>query len=440
MKAIINSPVFFFKKIFTGDNVAHYLPAKYLWYHCNIEKKSFTQPVYDCHLNDLVKIDFLFYPHSPQNKYFKKPKWINNFIIAENVEKANFLAKKYDYFVNNYRYRGAFPPELNWGHSKDLQTIDLYVVAYTYKAIKEYGIYLDDLELNEKYDEFLKQVNLEINPESRPIIALHHRGSDPWSRHLPNSIDKNENLLLNLLDLYSDHIFVLLGESWRYFHHPRIKYLNSYINRKKISNKLHEYSESLKYILSAYFCRDVEMLFVGISGFSLFIESIRPLNLMPPIPLFWGPKTFTGRDTFIEIMDSGSWFCSDFEEYKKKHPEDQAFQYYVHHFLYYSRDEELLKPYCMNYPNDLTKILELLEKLECKYNKNKKTTTQSVQKLKTFKKNKVDYEYQNQLSYHLKIYSILVNYKWKLWKLLSDIKETFRYFRAVATRILKKIF
>ncbi len=40
MKTIINTPIFFHKRNFVGDNVAHYFPAKYLWYHCNVKKKN----------------------------------------------------------------------------------------------------------------------------------------------------------------------------------------------------------------------------------------------------------------------------------------------------------------------------------------------------------------------------------------------------------------
>lgn len=367
IKKIINSPIFYYTpKYFTGDNVAHYLPAKYLWHACNVHKTGFYQPVYDFILNDPVSLDFMFYPDQPQHLYFKKPQWINDFIMSENEKTAKQIAKKYDFFINNYRYRGANPPETNWGYSPDLLELNLYLVAYTYKAIYEHNLYIDDLELADKYNDFLNTVNLRMNADKKPVITLHHRGNDPWSRHLPESIKLYENLLFNLLERYPEHIIVLVGESWNYYHHPRVKYLDDYINPQKLIKCLNEYSACLQFILQAYFCGQSDIAFLGISGFTLFIESIRSLKLMPPIPLFWGPKTFTGIDTCINVA-LNNWISPEFEKYKNTHPEDAAFQHYIHHFIYYSRDEELLKPYCLDYPNNLEKIFSILTKLEDKY-------------------------------------------------------------------------
>ncbi|MBU1027262.1 MAG: hypothetical protein KKA31_05985 [Candidatus Margulisbacteria bacterium] len=366
MKKLINSPIFYYSNgYFTGDNVAHYLPAKYLWHVCNVTKQGFYQPVYDFRLEDEVAIDLMFYPEQPQDKYFKKPKWINEFLLAKDTKAASQIAKQYDYFINNYRYRGAKPPEMNWGYPSGTPVLELYVPAFTYKAIYEHDIYLDDLELTEKYSQFLAELKRKINPQNKPVIAIHHRGDDPWERHLDNSIDRFEGFLANLLEIYPDHHFVLLGESWRYYQHPRITYLNNYINRRQLLKVLGEYSACLQYILSAYFCRDVEIVFIGISGFTLFIESIRPKNLMPPIPIFWGPQTFTGIDTCIASLKG--WQCPEFEKYKNEHPQEGAFQHYVHHFIYYCRDEEILKSYCFDYPNNTDKILNVIDKLEQKY-------------------------------------------------------------------------
>lgn len=365
-KKLINSPIFYFSRNkFTGDNVAHYLPAKYFWHVCNVTKTDFNQPVYGFTLNEPVSIDFMFYPEQPQNLYFKKPAWINQFVVAGNTKSANESAREYDYFINNYRYRGANPPEVNWGYTADLKEINLYVPAYTYKAVCDHGLYIDDLQLIDELQELLDNVRKEINPESRPLIALHHRGKDPWKRHLPESEKRNEELLFSLLARYPDSLIVILGEPWRYYDHPRVRYLPMYLNRKKITKAVGHYSACLQFVLSAFFCREVERIFIGISGFTLFLESIRPTGLMPPIPVFWTEKIFTGIDTCIEAMKK--WRCPEFEGYKKAHPEDKAFQHYVHHFIYYSRDEELLRPYCFDYPNDTRKIFSLLSRLENKY-------------------------------------------------------------------------
>lgn len=365
MKRILNSPIFYYSRgYFTGDNVAHFLPVKYLWHVCNESKTGFHQPVHGTDLTGPVEIDLMFYPEHPLHLYFKKPKWINNFVVAKDEAEARKIAKGYDYFINNYRYRGAVPSEENFGYSKDLNTLELYLVAYHHKAIYEHDLYIDDLELEDKYQEFLSKVKKKINPEKKPMIALHHRGDDPWKRHLGKSIKLYEELLFGLMEKYPDHVFVLLGESWKYYH-PRIKYLESYINPRNLKKELKEYSAGLQYILASYFCREIELVFIGISGFTLFIESIRPKYLPPPIPIFWGPQTFSGIDTCIASRKG--WRCDGFEDYKKAHPEDIPFQYYIHHFIYYSRDEELLKEYCFDYPNTLEKVLKLLQRIEKKY-------------------------------------------------------------------------
>lgn len=360
MARIVNSPIFhFIRDFFAGDNVAHYLPAKYLWTVCNVTKAGFYQPVYDFRLEGPITLDFLFYPEQPQHRYFQKPNWINEFVLAENVTKAREITRHYDFCVNNYRYRGAKPPELNWGNAPETPAIDLYLVAYTYRAIYDERIYLDDLALNAEYEEYLGFVRREINPEKRPVIALHHRGNDPWNRHLSDSSTRSEQLLRNLLEAYPEHQIVLLGESWRYHRHPRVRYLDQYFNLRTLRRKFTDYSACLQYILSAFFCRDADLVLFGISGFSLFVESIRPANRVPPIPVFWGPKTFTGVDTCMEMF--AEWGCSELSVYRKMHPEDKAFQFDVHHFLYHSREESLLKPYCLDYPNDLAKVFALLE-------------------------------------------------------------------------------
>lgn len=370
-KKLINSPVLYYSRsLFTGDNVAHYLPAKYLWHVCNVTKTGFHQPVYDFRLSEPVTIDFLFYPQQPQNLYFKKPTWINQFVVAKNTRSANKLAGEYDYFINNYRYRGANPPQNNWGYSTDLKEINLYIPAYTYKAVYDHGLYIDDLQLADDFREFLNNVRKEINPEGRPVIAIHHRGNDPWKRHLPENEKNNEELLFSLLSGYPDSLVVIAGEPWRYYDHPRVRYLTMYLNRKKLTKAIGHYSACLQFILAAFFCREVERIFIGISGFTLFLESIRPIGLMPPIPIYWAEKIFTGIDTCIEAMKK--WRCPEFESYKKAHPEDKAFQHYVHHFMYYARDDELLRPYCFDYPNDTGKIFSLLSRLENKYCKGEK--------------------------------------------------------------------
>lgn len=359
---IINTPSFYFiRDFFTGDNLGHYLPAKYLWTVCNVTKKGFYQPVYDVRLDGPVTIDFMFYPEQPQHKYFKKPAWLNEFSEAKDVDSARLAASQYDFFVNNCRYRGANPVELNWGCPPNMPALDLYLVAYSYKAVYEEGVYLDDLVLADEYSEYLDSVKRAINPERRPVIALHQRGNDPWKRHLPNSAELSEILLNNLLSAYPDHVVVLLGESWRYHRHPRIKYLDDYTNLHILKKRVAESSACLQYILAAFFCRDADLVFCGVSGFGLFIERIRPLDRTPPIPIFWGPETFTGHDTCLATLPH--WSCKELETYRESHPEDAAFQWQGDHFMYYSRNETLLKPYCLDYPNTVDKIFFFLSRL-----------------------------------------------------------------------------
>jgi len=362
VKKLINSPIFYFiRGYFTGDNVAYYLPAKYLWTVCNVTKTGFHQPVYDFKLDGPITLDFMFYPEQPQHKYFKKPDWINEFIVAGDMVAAQQIAGHYDYCINNYRNRGAQPAELNWGYPPGMQAIELYAYPYSYKAIYEQSIYLDDLFLTDEYQEYLQSVNQAVNPDRRPVIALHHRGGDRWKRHLPNSAALSEVLLRNLLDAYPEHQIVLLGESWRYHRHPRIKYLEDSINLRNLKKRFEDYSACLQFILAAYFCRDADMVFCGISGFSAFIESIRPLDKTPPIPIFWGPKTFTGTCTFMKKMNWNC--CAELADYRKAHPEDAAFLHDTPNFLYYNRNEVLLKPYCLDYPNNLDKIFTLLKQI-----------------------------------------------------------------------------
>ena len=362
MTKLVNSPVFYFiRDFFSGDDVHHYLPAKYLWYVCNVAKTGFDQPVYDFKLEGPITLDFMFYPEQPQHKYFQKPAWINEFVVAKDTVTAQRIAGRYDYFINNYRFRGAQPVDLNWGCPPGKPVIDLYTVTYTYKAIYEHGIYLDDLVLTDECQEYLQSVIRTINPERRPVIALHQRGNDRWQRHLPNSAELSEVLLCNLLDAYPEHQIVLLGESWRYHHHPRIKYLEDHINLRNLKKQFNDYSACLQFILAAYFCRDADLVFCGISGFGQFIESIRPLDKTPPIPTFWGQETFTGINT--QTVMARKWTCPELAAYRQAHPEDVAFKYDNDNFLYYSRNEELLKPYCLDYPNDLDKIFTLLKKV-----------------------------------------------------------------------------
>jgi hypothetical protein len=364
MKRVLVSPIFNYPaKYFTGDNVAHYLPGKFLWHVCNKVKTGFHQSIDNVYLDEPVSLNYIFHSQQPQNLYFKKPEWIDRFMGARDEQEINKIAKSYDFFANLYRYRGKNPSEVNVGYSSDLKVLNIDLVAYTHKAIYDHDLYIDDLELSDKYREFLQEVTLEMNPDRRPVIVLHKRTDDPWDRHLADYDKLNEKLLFDLLDTYRDHIFVLVGDpfSWKYYHHPRIKYLTKYINRREMLRRMKEHNAALQYILSGYFCADAEMAFIGISGFTLFLESIRPRNLMPPVPVFWGPYTFTGIDTCIQKV---GWYSSEFERYKHDHPEDAAFRHQVHHFMYYSRDEDILKPYCMDYPNSCEKAMNVLTELE----------------------------------------------------------------------------
>jgi hypothetical protein len=158
MQSALISPIFFYpKNYFTGDNVAHYLPGKYLWYVCNKAGLSFRQPVDNFYLKGPLNIDYIFYPQQPQQFYFKKPEWIHSLISANSENEVSRIAKKYDFFINLYLYRNG--SEFNSGYSPDLKGINLYLVAYTYKAVYEHNLFLDDLVLNDKYREFLLEMN-----------------------------------------------------------------------------------------------------------------------------------------------------------------------------------------------------------------------------------------------------------------------------------------
>jgi hypothetical protein len=369
MKRILFSPLYNYPaNRFTGDNLSHYHPAKYLWNVCNETKTGYFDPVYDFEMKDEISLAFVFYPQHPQHIYFKKPRWIDEFLVAKDEAEVNQIARGYDYFVNQYRYRGCIPSEVNSGYTPDLPEINLHTVAATYKAVNDLNLYLDDLELSDRYAEFLSNVEQLINPEHRPIIVLHHRGNDPWGRHLFNSIGKYEYLLDRLLARYPDHVFVLVGETWGNYHHPRIKRLKDYITVHACHKFLGEHNACLQFVLSVYFCRNVDMVFIGISGFTLFLESIRPTGLKPPIPVLWGPETFSGNCTFVSMMQKkAGWCCPEFEDYRRNNPQDEAYQPYVHHFLYYSRNNELLKPYCLDYPNSATKVFQLIQQLETRF-------------------------------------------------------------------------
>ncbi len=275
----------------------------------------------------------------------------------------------------------------------------------------------------------MNKIHKEINPNNKPIVAIHYRGNDPWKRHPRDGIKSYNDLLFRLLKRYPDHLFVLLGESWQYFHHPRIKYLSKFINPKQIYKNLKEYTSCLKYILSAYFCRDADILFIGISGFTLFLESIRPLNLMPPIPLFWTPKVFSGIDTCLEIIGYGTKNVKEIVEYQMTHPDDLAFQYDIHHFIYYSRDEKLLKPYCMDYPNSINKVLTLLQKLEEKYTNPKRIVHHTnVPAISSFNPLKI--------SFIKMLYSMLINFKWSF---SFQTKRIIKFIKYKAKGLIKKI-
>ncbi|MBI5342817.1 MAG: hypothetical protein HZB63_05815 [Deltaproteobacteria bacterium] len=364
MKNILVSPIFDHPaNRFSGDNVAHYLPGKYLWHVCNEVKTGFHHPIDNVRLDEPVRLSYVFPSPQPQGRYFKKPRWIDEFLVARDAQEINRIAKGFDFFVNLYRYRGRNPTEVNLGYSPDLKGFNLDLVAYTYKAVYDHGLYIDDLELNDKYLDFLDAIDFEMNPDRRPVIAMHKRTEDPHDRHLADYENLNDRMLFDLLDTYKDHVLVLVGDplSWKYYRHPRVKYLTRYVNRRKLLRFLKEYNAALQFILAGYFCGRAAAVVIGISGFTLFIESIRPRGLMPPVPVFWGPQTFSGIDT---CMRNAGWFSTEFDRYNREHPEDIAFRHQVHHFMYYSRNEEILKPYCMDYPNSREKALKVLKELE----------------------------------------------------------------------------
>ena len=369
MKSVLFAPLFNYKKNdFTGDNVSHYLLGKYLWHVCNKKKTVFHEPIYNAKIHEEVSISFVFLSEQPQQTYFKKPEWIDEFLVARDEKEINLMAKDFDFFMNQYRYRGAHPPETNCGYSPDLKELNLHLPAITYKSVFEENVYLDDLLLADKYAEFISTTTREIAPDGEPIIALHNRGFDPWNRHLPFTVVKYEKVLKSLLRNFPNHVVVLVGEAWGQYRHPRVKYLHSFINPDRCISQLGEHNACLQYILSAYFCRDAQISLIGISGFSLFIESIRPLNLSPPIPVFWNPKAFEGECTYVKLMEKNSgWCCHKHQEYKKKNLQDIPYQFGVHHFLYYSRDKSLLEPYCFDNPNTPHKILAITKKLADKH-------------------------------------------------------------------------
>lgn len=394
---ILCTPIFSYEKIkhwWTGDNVCHYLPGKYLWHVCNVSKNGFYQPIDDFALNEDIELTYLFYPHQPQHLYFKKPQWIQEFICVDNESEAKRVAKRYDYFINNYRYRGATPLEVNSGYSPDLKEINLYTVAYTHKAVFDYQLYLDDLTLTDRYADFLRNVKKAISPEGRPIIGLHYKinEDDPWKRHDEQYKHKYQQLIIELLDTYPEHVIVLIGEpySWNYLGHHRIAYLYDYINPENLKASLNDYNPCLQFILAAYFCRDVDLLLHAISGFTLFIASIRPLDMKQPLPIFWGEKTFSGIDTCIEM---NNWKCKEFENYRHLHPEDKAFQYYIHHFIHFARDVSSLEPYCLTFPNTISDIRNQLYLNEIKQN----TNYQTIKKIKENTINALQYGFRAEL-------------------------------------------
>ena len=370
MKRILFSPLFNYpSNFFTGDNVAHYLLGKYLWHVCNKKKDGFWDPVYSTGIREEVSLSFVFFEQQPQHLYFKKPEWIDEFLVARDEKEINKIAREYDYFVNQYRYRGCQPPETNCGYSEELKELNLSVPPITYKSVFEEKLYIDDLELNEQYTRFLDEIRKEIAPNGAPFIVLHNRGNDPWNRHVLFAIAKYEQVLENLLKRFPNHIFVLVGEAWKQYQHPRVKLLGSFINETRCLQKLMEYNQCLQYVLSAYFCKEADLVFIGISGFTLFIESIRSLSKSPPIPVLWDPEVFEGECTCVKLMKKEKgWYCKEFEEYKAKNPHDLPYQYGIHHFLYYSRDEALLKPYCFDNPNTPSKVIQFAEKMAHAWN------------------------------------------------------------------------
>ncbi|MDP4033387.1 MAG: hypothetical protein Q8P60_11145 [Pseudorhodobacter sp.] len=70
---------------------------------------------------------------------------------------------------------------------------------------------------------------------------------------------------------------------------------------------------------------------------------------------------FARTCTCMEILN---WkCCAELADYREAHSEDTAFQYDAYGFTFYSRNEALLKPYCLNYPNTIDKIFTLLRNI-----------------------------------------------------------------------------
>jgi hypothetical protein len=374
MKRILYTPLFEFPtNNFTGDNLAHFLPAKLLWYQCNILKKGFHDPIYGLDINDEVEITFVFYKKQPLGDYFEKPEWIHRFIVLENSSEVKKLAGEYDFFVNQYRYRGAKPPELNSGFSNIFTELNQYTVAATYQAVYEENIYADDLKLSPEFNSFILKLLSHINPNGKKLIGIHHRGGDPWSRHLFNSISKCENLLRVLRQRNQDSLIILIGEGWGTYLDNSIIRLDDFINDQTLKNYFGHTNAALKYVMQAYLTNYINLLFIGVSGFTLFIETIRPRNMLPPIPIYWKKEVFYGDCTSILKMrrDFG-WHCPEFENYRNKNKDDLAYQITIHHFLYYSRDPELLMNYCLDYPNTIHKIKNILNFINFNSNFDKK--------------------------------------------------------------------
>lgn len=369
MKKVLYTPIFEFPaNYFTGDNLAHFLPAKLLWYQCNILKKGFHDPIYGLDINDEVQITFVFYKNQPIGDYFEKPEWIHRFIILENSSEVKKLAGEYDFFVNQYRYRGAKPPELNSGFSNIFTELNQYTVSATYHAVYEENIYADDLKLSPEFNSFILKIISHINPNGKRLIGIHHRGGDPWSRHSFNSISKCENLLGVLRHRYQDSLIILVGEGWGNYLDKSIIRLDDLINDRTLNMYFGNTNAALKYVMQAYVTNYINLLFIGISGFTLFIETIRPRNMLAPIPVFWKKEVFDGECTHILKMrrDFG-WHCSEFENYRAKNKDDPAFQISIHHFLYYSRAPEMLKNYCLDHPNNINKIINILDSISSNF-------------------------------------------------------------------------
>ncbi len=371
MKRVLYTPLFEYPaNYFTGDNLAHFLPAKLLWYQCNFLKKGFHDPVYGLDIDDEVQITFVFYKSQPIADYFEKPEWIHKFIILENSSEVKKLAGEYDFFVNQYRYRGAKPPELNSGFSDVFNELNQYTVSATYQAVYDENIYADDLKLSQEFNSFILKKISDINPNGKRIIGIHHRGGDPWSRHLFNSISKSENLLRFLRQNYQDSLIILVGEGWGNYRDESIIRLDDLINDQILKEHFNHTNAALKYVMQAYFTNHINLFFIGISGFTLFCETIRSRNMLPPIPIFWKKEVFNGECTSILKMKKDfGWFCPEFENYRNNNKDDLAYQISIHHFLYYSRNPVLLKKYCLDYPNSINKIKKILDSINTDFPK-----------------------------------------------------------------------